>query len=600
MRQTFQMLWELLDRRERRNSLLVFAMMVILGLLEGGGVASIMPFIAVVMRPGIVHSNRYLATLYERMAFTDTNSFLFFLAGVVFVLVVSRIAFAALTQYAILRYTNSLSYLLTTRLLEKYLRQPYVWFLNHHSSDLGKSILSEVDEVINGSIMPGLQLTTRIIVAASIVSVLIAVAPTIAIPVLVILCGGYAAVYYFFHNYLRGSGRRRLALNRERYQIANDVLSGIKEVKVNGLEAAYLQRFRARAESFALHKTSGRIIGQLPQYAFEGLAHGGMLIVVMFLLLWSQGDLAKVLPIVGLYAFAGLRVLPAVQAIYFNLTSMSFHRPALDALHNDLVASSAPDTELQRRQIAPWPLRNRIELRDVTYTYPKSARSALVDITLCIPARTTVGFVGATGAGKTTLVDVIIGLLEPQQGALLVDGKPVDRDNVRAWQRAIGYVPQHNFLVSDTVTANIAFGIPPHKIDMLAVESASRYAELHEFVTEELPEGYNTLVGERGLRLSGGQRQRIAIARALYHDPEVLVLDEATSALDNVTEKAIMDALHNLAHIKTILVIAHRLSTVRACDRIFFLAHGRLKSAGTFDELLAQDGSFERLAMAAQ
>jgi ABC-type multidrug transport system fused ATPase/permease subunit len=209
-----------------------------------------------------------------------------------------------------------------------------------------------------------------------------------------------------------------------------------------------------------------------------------------------------------------------------------------------------------------------------------------------------VGFVGATGAGKSTLVDVILGLLEPQKGEILIDGRPLGRENIRAWQRAIGYVPQHNFLVNDTVAANIAFGVSPEKIEMPAVELASRYAELHEFVENELPQGYNTVIGERGVRLSGGQRQRIAIARALYNDPDVLVLDEATSALDNLTEKAIMDALRNLSHVKTILLIAHRLSTVRACDHIFLLAHGRLKSTGTFEELLAHDGNFKKLASA--
>lgn len=589
----------MLDARERRNALLVFVLMLLLGLLEAAGVASVMPFVAVVMHPTIVHSNVYLATLYERLAFSDVNSFLLLLAAVVFVVVVGRVAFTALTQYAMLRYSNALSYSLTTRLLEKYLRQPYVWFLHHHSADLGKSILSEVEEVINGSVMPALQLTSRTIVTISIMAVLIAISPIMAISIVVVLGGGYAATYYFVQSHLRRRGRERVSLNRERFQIASDVLSGIKEVKVNGLEIAYLQRFRAKAEGFARKRTSGKIITQLPQYVFEGLALGGMLIAVMIILLWSQGSVSKVLPVVGLYAFAGLRMLPALQTMYSNLANMNFHQPALNALHKDLAMASGTEVALCPRDVVPWQLRERLELRDVTYSYPQSRRPSLVEITLSIPARTTVGFVGATGAGKSTLVDVILGLLEPQQGEVLVDGKPLRREDVRAWQRAIGYVPQNSFLLDDTVAANIAFGVSLQKIEMLAVERASRYAELHEFVVNELPQGYNTIIGERGVRLSGGQRQRIAIARALYHDPDVLVLDEATSALDNVTEKAIMDALHNLSHLKTILLIAHRLSTVRACDRIFFLAHGRLKSIGTFDELLAHDGSFEKLASAA-
>jgi ATP-binding cassette, subfamily B, bacterial PglK len=599
MFRTFRKLRNLLSARERRNALLVVAMMLVLGLLEAAGVASVMPFVAILMHPGIVQSNTYLAALYARLAFSDANAFLLFLAAMFFVVVVGRIGFAALTQYAMVRFTAALNYSLTTRLLERYLRHPYVWFLHRHSSDLGKRMLSEVDEVINRSLIPGLQIVTRAVVVMSIAAVLIAAAPAITVSVMLMLGGAYAAVFLCTRNYLRRIGDERFTANRERFQIAADVLAGIKEVKVNGLEAAYLQRFSASTDRFARRRAAPSIIGQLPRYVFEAVAYGGILIVVMLLLARSQGDLSKVLPIVGLYVFAGLRLLPALHDLYSNLTNISFGRTALDALYVDLVTASTSDTALCQRDAARWPLRERLELRDVTYTYPRSGRPALVDVTLSIPARTTVGFVGATGAGKTTVVDVILGLLEPQRGEVLVDGMLIRGDNVRAWQRAIGYVPQQIFLADDTVAGNVAFGVPPHKIDVLAVERACRYAELHSFVTDELPEGYHTVIGERGVRLSGGQRQRIGIARALYHDPDVLVLDEATSSLDNITETAIMDALHNLAHVKTILLIAHRLSTVRACDRIFLLAHGRLESVGTFDELLAHDARFKKLAMPA-
>ena len=206
---------------------------------------------------------------------------------------------------------------------------------------------------------------------------------------------------------------------------------------------------------------------------------------------------------------------------------------------------------------------------------------------MTIPARTTVGLVGGTGAGKTTVVDLVLGLLEPTKGTIRVDGVPVTAANRRAWQRTIGYVPQAIFLTDESVAANIAFGLPPEAIDRAAVERAARIAELHDFVTAELPQGYDTPVGERGVRLSGGQRQRIGIARALYHDPDVLILDEATSALDNLTEKAVMDAVHNLGHAKTIVLIAHRLSTVRACDTIFMMEQGRVVAQGRYDELIA-------------
>ncbi|EWG99105.1 hypothetical protein Q427_26930 [Halomonas sp. BC04] len=239
-----------------------------------------------------------------------------------------------------------------------------------------------------------------------------------------------------------------------------------------------------------------------------------------------------------------------------------------------------------------------IRLEDITYRYPQAERPALDQLSLEIPARTTVGLVGSTGSGKTTTVDIILGLLTSQHGQLVVDGTPITADNVRAWQRAIGYVPQHIYLADDTVAANIAFGLPADKIDMQAVERAARIANLHDFVVNDMDHGYDTQVGERGVRLSGGQRQRIGIARALYRDPEVLVLDEATSALDNITEQAVMEAVHNLGHRKTIILIAHRLSTVEACDRIFLLKHGRLDGTGRYDELLADNANFQSMVNA--
>ena len=231
------------------------------------------------------------------------------------------------------------------------------------------------------------------------------------------------------------------------------------------------------------------------------------------------------------------------------------------------------------------------------FSYPLAERKALQGLSLSIPARTTVGIVGGTGAGKTTAVDLMLGLLTVQEGTLAVDGMPITARNLRAWQDNIGYVPQAIFLTDDTVAANIAFGIPPEQVDRAAVERAARIAELHDFVTEELPQGYDTLVGERGIRLSGGQRQRIGIARALYHDPDVLIMDEATSALDNLTEKAVMDAVHNLGHAKTIVLIAHRLTTVQSCDTIFMLEHGRLIAQGCYDELLDSSRKFRAMAV---
>jgi ABC-type multidrug transport system fused ATPase/permease subunit len=397
--------------------------------------------------------------------------------------------------------------------------------------------------------------------------------------------------------YLTRMGKVRLSANRARFQIAQEAMGGIKEVKILGLEEAYLARFRIPSLEMARSSTGVQIVGELPRHLLEAVAFGGVIALVIVLLLREGSNLAAVLPVLGVFAFAGLRMFPSVQQIYHSLIQLRSSDPVLEAIHRDMhEVNSIPRPS--RDAAGRIRLDRGLSLDDVHYSYPNAERASLKGLTLSIDARTTVGIVGGTGAGKTTAVDIILGLLEPQRGSLRVDGEIIGPKNLRSWQNILGYVPQQIFLTDDSVAANIAFGIVPDRIDMAAVERAARVANLHEFVTNELPQAYQTFVGERGVRLSGGQRQRIGIARALYHDPDVLILDEATSALDNLTEKAVIDAVHNLAQEKTIIMIAHRLTTVRDCDTIFLLENGRLVAQGSYQELLANNASFRQLATA--
>lgn len=596
MLETFRKLLDLLDARERRHALLLFTMILFVGLLEAAGATSILPFMSVLANPEIVQTNKYLAALHEFLGSPNKNSFLFFLAAIIFVIVATRVSFAAATQYAIARFYSMRNFSISSRLLGQYLRQPYAWFLGRHSADLGRNVLSEVDHVVNGSLKPALELVSNTIVSLCFVVLIVVVEPVIAAVALFVLGGAYGAVYLCVQKYLRWIGTDRVLANQERFQIAQDILGGIKEVKVSGSEDVSLKRFRRPASRYHRRQAASNITNQLPRFFFEAFTIGGMLVVVMVLLVRANDDLSKVLPILGLYAFTGMRLLPNLQRIYRDSAKIAFGRDALRRLHADLAGSFNPDPTLCAHNVAPLTLRNNITLRKITYTYPASSRPVLSDLTLTIPARTTVGFVGTTGSGKTTVMDLILGLLRPENGEMRVDDVPITTNNIRAWQRAIGYVPQQIFLSDDTVAGNIAFGVPLEKIDQHAVERAARFAELHGFITEQLPRGYETRVGEGGVRLSGGQRQRLGIARALYNNPEVLAMDEATSALDNVTEQAIIEALHNLAHKKTILIIAHRFSTVRACDRIFLLENGHIKASGAYDELFASDKKFRQLA----
>lgn len=566
-------------------------MILVMAMLDMAGVASILPFMAVLANPGLVETNTILNAAYAKLGFTDPQQFLFVLGMLVFVLLVVSQAFKALTTYAQLRFTLMREYSIGKRLVEGYLHQPYSWFLSRHSADLGKTILSEVATVVANGVMPMMNLIAQGATAIALLTLLILIDPKMALIVGLTLAIAYALVFIATQRLLTRLGTERVKANQSRFTTLSEAFGASKEVKVGGLEQAYIQRFADPAQTYALHTATAQVISQLPRFALEAIAFGGMLLVVLYLMAQS-GSFASALPIIALYAFAGYRLMPALQQIYGAVTQLRFAGPALDALHADLMSLQPAHHNPSQDTIA---LQQAITLNQIQYRYPNAPKLALKNLSLNIPAKSTVGLVGATGSGKTTTVDLILGLLTAQQGTLEVDGQTITEHNKRAWQRAIGYVPQQIYLADDTVAANIAFGLDAKDIDQSAVERAAKIANLHDFVANDLPQQYQTTVGERGVRLSGGQRQRIGIARAMYHNPQVLILDEATSALDNLTEQAVMDAVYNIGHEITIILIAHRLSTVKACDTIFLLEKGQLKAQGTYAELMESNHTFQKM-----
>jgi len=434
------------------------------------------------------------------------------------------------------------------------------------------------------------------LLALTLSALLIAVQPGLAFSVVVVLGSIYGMIYLGTRVWLNRIGEDRVLANRERFTAAAEAFAGAKEIRLLGREDDYLERYRQPSQRLARHQANAALLQELPQYAIEALAFGGILLLVLILMRDEDG-IAHVLPLIGLYGLAGKQLIPAFQKIYGTISAIRFNMPSVESILNDLSAAARDERPSGRIPVAPPFVPERdIAIVDLGYRYPGSERWALRGVNLTIPARGTVGFVGASGAGKTTLIDLLLGLLEPEEGALLIDGTPLNADSVRRWQAALGYVPQHIFLADQHVAANIALGVPEREIDFAAVEQAARLANLHKFVVRELPQGYRTLIGERGVRLSGGQRQRIGIARALYRNPAVLLFDEATSALDNPTEQAVMEAIHNLAGDKTILLVAHRLTTVKPCQRIHVLEQGQIVESGSWDELIASGARFRALA----
>ena len=592
----YRQIWTLLSLDERRQALRLLVMAIIMGFMQMSGVASVMPFMTVVANPDAVESNPYLSVPYNFFDFSDTTQFLYFLGIIVFVVLIVSILFRAITSYAIVRFSQLRNYSLSRKLMEGYLGQPFDWFLQRHSADLGKTVLSETEQVVKNAIAPGMHAIAEGVIVVSLVALLIVVDPLLAVGVAIGLGGLYALIYMALRGYLSRLGSERLLANRQRYEVVQETFGSIKEVKVGGLEGTCLDRFDGPAKRSAERQATQAVAEQMPRFALEALAFGGLLIVVIYLM-QKPGGLEDALPILAVYAFSAYRLMPALQSFYGRLVALRFSGPAITAIHQELAMLQVDlNANLPVKRASPMGLAHHIRLNGVTYTYPGSDRPSLKDISLNISARSTIGIVGLTGSGKTTLVDVILGLLRPQRGEIAVDGELIKAANIRVWQSSIGYVPQHIYLADDTVTANIAFGVSPKEVDQAAVERAARIANLHRFVAEELSNGYDTLVGERGVRLSGGQRQRIGIARAFYHDPDLLILDEATSALDNLTEQAVMEAVGNIGTLKTVIIIAHRLSTVRECTKIVMLEKGQIVGEGSFDKLVELNAHFRALS----
>ena len=582
----------LLTLHERKNAIFLMGMVLVLAMLEMIGVVSILPFLTVLMNPNLIETNFLLNTAFKTSSVFGVetkNNFLFLLGVVVFLILITTITFKFLTFYIQLKFTSLLNHKIAKRFVEGYLHQPYSWFLNRHSADLGKNILSEINFVISRGITPMIDLVKQSVIAFAIIITLFFVDPILTIVIGLTFGISYGLIYLVIRTFALGIGQKRVEATKWIFTSITEAFGAIKEIKVTGHEQSYINRFSKPSLVLSRISVLAAVISILPRFVLEAITFGGMLLVVLYLMMQS-GNFSAALPVIALFTYAGYRLMPTLQQIYSSLVTLRFVGPALDALYKEL--KSLKTSNFDQTDNVPL-IKKNITLKNINFNYANSSRTTLKNINFNIPAKTSVGIIGSTGSGKTTLVDIILGLLQPQQGLLEVDGKEINNSNSKSWQRSIGYVPQHIFLSDYTVAANIAFGVHNDQIDYEAVERAAKIAKLHEFITSELPQKYQTTIGERGIRLSGGQRQRIGIARALYNSPKVLILDEASSALDNDTEKQVMNEIKKLEKDITLIMIAHRLSTLRDCNSIIILDKGEIKEQGTFEELFKNDGKLK-------
>ena len=593
---TLKRLYALLTPSERRQLYWLMPAVVLMGFVEVVGIASIMPFLALLSQPEAINDNALLSWAYTTFGFEQDSSFLIFVGVMVLVVLTLSNAFTFFITWVLARFTWLRNHSISRRLLAGYLFRDYTFFLNRNTGELSATLFSEVREVVLNLLVPFVRAVSRMVVAAFILGFLLIYDPLLALVTFSLLGGAYTGIFLGMRRTLARVGEERVTSQKASYRVVSEALGGIKDIKVLGKEDVFLERFSQTSRQFAHNTATGQSIGFIPRYSLEVIAFGGILVIVIYYLA-VYGSVANVLPILGLYAFASYRLLPAMQSIFETLSMLQINGPMLTSIVADLQSAetvSPPD----KSTLPALNFNESLNFNGVSYSYPAKQTPVLTELELTIKAGSSVAFVGATGSGKTTTIDLILGLLEPTSGFLSVDGVPLEGQARLAWQAKLGYVPQNIHLSDDTVLRNIALGVDDEEIDTERAVTAAKAADLHRFI-EGLPDGYHSQVGERGVRMSGGQRQRLGIARALYHQPEVLILDEATSALDNRTEERVLKAIHNSGG-KTLISIAHRLSTVQSCNEIFMLQRGRLIARGTFEALLDSSPEFAHLARESQ
>jgi ABC-type bacteriocin/lantibiotic exporter with double-glycine peptidase domain len=566
---------------------------LILAFLEVVGVASVAPFIAVLTSPELIHENDYLTYLYNFFGVDSDYAFIILLGIVVVISILIANSTQSFITWKITNFSELQQHRVSVRLLQKYLSQPYSFFLDKNTSELGKNILTEVGNAVSGVIMQSLLVLSKLVVGLFIIILLIIIDPQVAIIATVFLGGSYWIIYKLVKQRLLIMGTAKTEAGFQAFKTTSEAMAAIKEIKLRGSEKKFIDRYFIPSKALAKYSANITLISTLPRYLLEVVAFGGMILIVIYLLSKNIDHYSTIIPMISLYAMAGYRLMPALQIVYSGMTRIKFSIPAFNIVVDAFSQTDTKDlTQTNQDRLS---FENKIEIKQVSFSYKNPNAFVLDNLNLKITHNTTVGLMGSTGAGKTTLIDILLGLLTPDNGSISVDQKEINLKNLSAWQKNIGYVPQNIYLTDDTIERNIAFSEFENTIDTEQVTKAAKMANLDVFINT-LPEKYKTFVGERGIRLSGGQRQRIGIARAIYHNPKVLVFDEATSSLDGITENAIMDAIQNLSHKKTIIIIAHRLSTLIECDIIHMLANGKIIDSGTYTQLIKNNKEFRKMS----
>ena len=562
------------NRKQKAGLLLLLIAIIVGTFLELAGVTAIMPFIDVVMNPETIDRKWYLKIPYESLNFQNTTVFIIFVAVILIAVYILKNVYLCFMYYAQYRFTYDNRRKVATRMLNAYLKQPYSYHRIHPSSELMRNISTDTERMFD-CVLSILQLFTEGCVCVVLVVYLFIMDKSITIGVGAILSLFLLVFYRGFKKYLNHVGNENRKYAARITQWLQQSFGGIKETKILEREDYFLNQFDYNYKKSASYDRKYRFLQVAPRPIMEMVFVAAILAVIIVKLL-NGTQSAYFVSTLSVFAIAAFRLMPSMNRITNYMSVLMFTKGSVEKVYHDL--QEVERLEKNKPAVTAdvsLELKKEIQIRNLSFRYPDASENVLENISFTIPKNRSIAFIGPSGAGKTTLADIILGVLEPTEGQICVDGGDI-QNCVSAWHKNIGYIPQSIYLMDASIRENVAFGIPKDQIDETCLRRALEEAQMKEFV-DSLPEGLDTVIGESGVRLSGGQRQRIGIARALYNDPDVLVLDEATSALDNETEKAVMDAIDRLAGNKTLIIIAHRLTTITNCDVIYEVKDRQIK-----------------------
>ena len=588
-------LFDLLSPNQRKRFYALQFLVIVTSFFEILGVASIIPFMALVGDMSQLEQNTFIAQIYTQSGITSESQFVFLVGLCVLGLLFASMIISIFATWGLSMFANKIGTEIADRLYTYYLNQDWLFHASGSSAQLTKKIATETMRVTGALLVPLMQMNSKVTLSLFMSTGIFLYDPKVALIGLSIFAISYFFLFKGFRNQLSKNGIAISEVNEERFRLMNEGFGGIKDLLLMGRDGDFIDRFNKSGKTLAYSQGTNAALAQAPRYFVELLAFGSMIVLILYLIASHNGNLGMILPIISVYAIGIIKLLPAFQQIYSSMAIIKANIPAFESIKHDLYDSLQKESKSQKFERNCFAPKHSISLENITFTYPNKEVPALNKLDMLISSNSVIGIVGPSGSGKSTLIDVLLCLIEPDNGHLKIDGEIINHQNRRSWQNVIGFVAQTIFLSEGTIAENVAFGIPKNQINLNQVQKVLKLAHLSDLIAT-LDQGIHTKVGERGVQLSGGQRQRIGIARALYNNAEVLVFDEATSSLDGITEKMIMEAIHDFSGKKSIILIAHRLKTVKKCDKIFFIDKGRVADQGTYQELIESNKHFKDMA----